>query len=259
MSLDPLALPLSVAALVTATLSGVFGMAGGMLLMAFLALRFNLAEAMVLHGLIQLASNGSRSVVHFRHAAWRLVPLYLLGVLPILGLALLVRFTPSRGLVLVVLGGLPLLAACVPRLPLAFERRGHASACGAVVMAAQLLAGASGALLDVFFLDGGLERREIVGTKAVTQSLGHFIKLLYYGGFLLLLDGGGTTPADGGSPALSPQLLLVGPTAAVLGTLLGSAILLRLSEGGFRKGSGWLIRGVSVVCLVRGVAEFLGT
>src|SRR5687768_3429839 len=47
----------------TAALSAVFGMAGGMVLLLVLTSRMPLAEAMVLHGTLQLVSNGSRAVV----------------------------------------------------------------------------------------------------------------------------------------------------------------------------------------------------
>ncbi|PKQ04103.1 MAG: permease, partial [Alphaproteobacteria bacterium HGW-Alphaproteobacteria-11] len=39
--------------LVTATLSGIFGMAGGMVLMAFLVIAFPVGAAMMLHGVTQ--------------------------------------------------------------------------------------------------------------------------------------------------------------------------------------------------------------
>ena len=50
-----------VAALVTATISGVFGMAGGLILMGVLTTYLPVASAMVLHGFIQIISNASRA------------------------------------------------------------------------------------------------------------------------------------------------------------------------------------------------------
>ena len=50
-----------VATLVTAAISGVFGMAGGLILMGVLASYVPVATAMVLHGFIQLISNFSRA------------------------------------------------------------------------------------------------------------------------------------------------------------------------------------------------------
>ena len=47
-------------------------------------------------------------------------------------------------------------------------------------MATQLIAGASGPILDVFYNGSSLNRREIVATKAFTQAMGHLIKLAFY-------------------------------------------------------------------------------
>ena len=49
-------------------------------------------------------------------------------------------------------------------------------------MAAQLIAGASGPILDVFYNGSSLNRREIVAT-AFTQAVGHLIKLAFTCGF----------------------------------------------------------------------------
>ena len=242
--------PLLFAALVlaTATLSGVYGMAGGMILMALLAMLLPPVEAMVLHGLVQLASNGSRALLHLRHAAWRALPAYLAGALPVAALASLVRFAPDRGLVLLVLGGLPLAASLVPGLRLDFGRKPQAALCGAVVQAAQLVAGASGPILDVFFLRGEFTRREVVATKALTQSLGHALKLVH---FALLL------PEPEGGAAIPSALFVAGPLAALAGSWLGSLVLARLSESGFRRTSTWIVRAVGAACMTGGGMQLL--
>ena len=52
----------AVAIVVTSFISGIFGMAGGMLLLGLLLLFMDVAPAMVLFGIIQLAANGWRAV-----------------------------------------------------------------------------------------------------------------------------------------------------------------------------------------------------
>ncbi|MGK0338243.1 MAG: hypothetical protein ACJAYE_001322 [Candidatus Azotimanducaceae bacterium] len=47
--------------------------------------------------------------------------------------------------------------------------------CGILVTTAQMLAGASGPLLDIFYVQSKLSRYETLGTKAITQTLGRFI------------------------------------------------------------------------------------
>ena len=71
------ALPLGVwifgAVIVTSAISGVFGMAGGLILMLILAQFVAVAPAMVLHGVAQFVSNGWRAVLWRRWIAWRIV------------------------------------------------------------------------------------------------------------------------------------------------------------------------------------------
>ena len=57
----PLTAAFAAAVLFTAFLSGIFGMAGGMILLGLLLAMLPLAQAMLLHGITQLASNGWRA------------------------------------------------------------------------------------------------------------------------------------------------------------------------------------------------------
>ena len=51
----------------TSLLSGIFGMAGGMILVGFLLAVLPVPEAMMLHGVTQLASNGWRGLLWWRY------------------------------------------------------------------------------------------------------------------------------------------------------------------------------------------------
>ena len=57
----PVLAALAVAAVVTSFISGIFGMAGGMLLIGVLLFLLPVPVAMVFHGVIQIAANGLRS------------------------------------------------------------------------------------------------------------------------------------------------------------------------------------------------------
>ena len=59
--------------------------------------------------------------------------------------------------------------------------------------AAQLFAGASGPLLDFFYLHARLDRYQVVANKALTQTIGHMLKLVYYGG-VMGVSGDGVDP-----------------------------------------------------------------
>jgi uncharacterized membrane protein YfcA len=63
-------LELGVVAVLTSVVSGVMGMAGGMLLLAVMLLRLEPAVAIPVHGVVQLVSNASRAFFLRRQVRW---------------------------------------------------------------------------------------------------------------------------------------------------------------------------------------------
>ena len=70
---------LLVSVLLTSILSGILGMAGGMILMAILVSTVSVATAMMIHGVVQATSNGSRAWLLRSHIQWRILPTYIVG------------------------------------------------------------------------------------------------------------------------------------------------------------------------------------
>jgi uncharacterized membrane protein YfcA len=97
--------PLMIAALgllmvATAFLSGLFGMAGGMILIGVLLALMPVPTAMVLHAITQMASNGWRAFLWRAHIRWRPVAVYLIGCALALGLWSLTRYVPDKPIAL---------------------------------------------------------------------------------------------------------------------------------------------------------------
>mgnify|MGYP000308054167 CR=1 FL=1 len=227
--------------LVTSTLSGVLGMAGGMILMAVLATTLPVAAAMMLHGAVQLTANGSRAWFLREHIQWTVLPWYALGALSVLTAFTALVLVPDAGLVLLLIGLLSLGARFSSRFAtLDITKPGTAVACGVIVTAAQLLAGASGPLLDVFYLNSTLSRHAVVANKALTQALGHTIKIVYYGLVVGLTD------------VLPPVFVAIALAGALLGTRAGTQLLDHINETRFRYWSGMIISGIAVVCVIQG-------
>jgi uncharacterized membrane protein YfcA len=238
----PLLATFALGVLVTSFLSGIFGMAGGMLLMGILLAIMPLSAAMVLHGITQMASNGWRAVLWREHIAWRIVAWFALGCLLAALAFALVLVVPSKAVALLMLGLIPFLAMAVPaKAQLNVARPGHAVASGAICMVLQLLAGVSGPILDLFFVQSGLDRRGIISTKATVQTLGHALKLVYFGAALL---------ASG--ETLSPWVALLAIALAMVGTTSARRVLEAMSDDQFRLWSRMLIMALSMVYLVQG-------
>src|SRR5262245_22440975 len=87
----------------TSFLSGIFGMAGGLILMGVLLALLPLPEAMALHAVTQMASNGLRSLLWVRYVRWRAAAAFLVGC----ALAFVVwtqwRYVPSKPVAFILL------------------------------------------------------------------------------------------------------------------------------------------------------------
>ena len=238
--------------LATAVLSGVIGMAGGVLLMAVLVTLLPVASAMILHGAVQAASNGARFLFLREHVMWRILPFYGIGAVVAVLLFVAVAFVPDPALVLILVGSFPWLARLVPTLKgLDVRRPLTGVACGVSVTAAQLLAGASGPLLDAFYLRTEVDRRSIVATKALTQAAGHVIKIGYYAWVSKAV-------VDEFSVAGVPVWLVgAGIALAILGARIGTRLLEKFDDRQFRRVTGWVILGLGALCIVKGVRDLL--
>jgi uncharacterized protein len=231
-----LVLILSLTSLLTATLSAVFGMVGGSVLMGVYAALLPVPLAMVMHGGTQLLSNVSRALLLRHSVFWPGVWLYAIGALAAFAALYSVHYVPPQWLVFFGLGITPFLAALLPAHLFDFQRPSAAILTGSAVAAMQLTAGAAGPLLDLAFIDSQLDREQVVATKAVTQCFSHALKLAY---FVPALSTG----------SIQPELLAAVFVTTILGTKLGTVMLKRMSDASFRRYSRAIIYAVGAVYL----------
>lgn len=235
-------------AFVTATLSGVFGMAGGLVLMGALALVLPVQAAFVSHGILQLVANGWRSILHRKHVRWDIVGWYALASL-IAGLIVAgLSFTPSKPLLFLLLGLVPFLT-WLPQgwISLDAARPPQAFLSGLTVTGLNLTAGVAGPLLDIFFVRTELTRHAIVATKAATQVFAHLAKILVYGAPLV-------TGVAIGMPPL--WVFAIAIPLSMAGTYVGGLILDRMSDVNFKRWTRWIVTAVGVSYLVRAAQLF---
>ncbi|MBI1363660.1 MAG: TSUP family transporter [Proteobacteria bacterium] len=228
--------------LVTAFLSGIFGMAGGLILMGILAAVLPVGAAMILHGVTQMASNGWRCWVWREHIQLDVLRGYLISALSCVALFTAVHFTPDKAIVFIFLGLLPFIPYVLPpKLMPDVSKPLGPYVCGFLVTALQLTAGVSGAMLDVFYVRSPLTRHQVVATKAFTQTIGHFLKLIYFG---TLVD-------MGGDVFLPWWIYAVCIVTAMTGTTLAKGVLHRMDDKQFRRWSQWVLNGIGLVYLAK--------
>src|SRR3954454_16065280 len=88
-------------------LSGVFGMAGGMVLLGVLLNYFDVPTGMIFFSIIQLFANGWRVVQWRRYVLWPIFGWYLLGAVIAFGCMWMIAFVPDKAMVYLSLGVMP--------------------------------------------------------------------------------------------------------------------------------------------------------
>ena len=232
---------------VTAFISGILGMAGGMILMGVLIALLPLPAAMMLHGITQLASNGWRAMMLRQSIDWRVLRGYGAGALLALAAFALVQLVASKPVALIMLGMMPFIGFALPeKLHLNVERRFHSTACGAICTGLSLVAGVSGPVLDVFFIRSKMGRHAVVATKAITQSLTHLAKIIYFGAIVAATDG-----------EVDPLTAALMVALAFVGTALSRQVLERIDDTDFRLWTKWTVIVIGIVYLASGVWQLV--
>ncbi len=179
----PICLIIACGVFATSILSGILGMAGGMVLMGILTwLLPSVQQAMILHSVSQFAANGSRAFIHRKHIYVRSLPFYFAGLTLMFAAFTYLALIPNKLAVFLLMGVSPYLAFLLPKsIQLNFTKPAQAFLSGLLVTGFQLTAGVSGPLLDIFFQNRALTRHETVATKAFTQATSHITKFIYFG------------------------------------------------------------------------------
>jgi uncharacterized membrane protein YfcA len=238
------------AALLTSILSGIFGMAGGLILMGIFAWMLPAASALALHGLIQFSSNLWRLLLHRAHVAWRVLFNFGFGAVLAMGLVALVAFTPTKQFVFLALGLLPVLVWIPERwFRLDALTPSHAIIGGFASTSLSLISGVSGPLTDLLFVRTEMSRHSIVATRAAMQAIGHASKVLVYGALLLSPSSQALVPTGTAAAAIA---------ASMVGIVLGGKILDRMSDAHFKWARRWIVTMIGVVFLAQAGQIALG-
>jgi uncharacterized membrane protein YfcA len=198
-------------------------MAGGITLLAVMLLFLPPLVVLPLHGAVQLVANGSRTFMQREHVRWDILWRYGLPLLPMgfVGLAIAEAIPPDAAKATI--GAFVLVATWAPGVLLLGTRpeqtnpRRRFLALGSVVGVLNMTVGATGPLIAPFFLNLGLDRFALIGTKAACQALGHLAKITVFGvaGFVFR----DWLP-----------LLVILSACAIAGTWIGSRLLEHVDE-----------------------------
>jgi uncharacterized membrane protein YfcA len=220
-------------------LSGVFGMAGGMVVIGVLLIYFDVATAMILFSIIQLTANGWRALQWWSFVRWDIIWLYCVGGAVAFAILRFIAFIPDKALVYLLLGAMPF---AVDVLPASWrpniEWRGVPFFTGIFTTIIQFIAGVGGPFLDIFFQKSLLDRKTTLATKAIAQSASHVLRLVY---FVSLTGVAGVEVG----PAVGAMAL------AIAGTMLAPYVIERMTDDGFRQWTRFVIFTICIIYLMR--------
>jgi uncharacterized membrane protein YfcA len=239
MSLVYLAL-IGAAVFVSSFISGVFGMAGGMLLLGTLLVFFNVATAMVLFSLLAATGNAWRVITWWRYINWPIWLGYVAGGAIALIALRSIELVPSKAVVYLMLGLIPFVIEVLPRTwQPNIEWRGMPLLAGLMTTTIQLMAGNGGVFLDIFLQKSTIDRRTTVATKSFCQTFGNVARIAYFGSLVGI---------DEAFPlwAFVPAMLL-----AIAGTSLAPLVVNRMTDYGFRRWTRTLVFAVGAIFLAR--------
>jgi uncharacterized membrane protein YfcA len=220
-------------------ISGVFGMAGGMVLLGVLLIYFDVTTGMVLFSIIQLAANGWRALHWRQYVLWPIFYRYMIGALIAFAVMRYVAFIPNKMMVYLALGLMPFMVEILPAsLRPNIEWRGVPLLTGVLTTIIQFLAGVGGLFLDIFFQKSTLDRKTTNATKAVTQTFSHLLRALYFGSFAAFGD-------------LQVSIWVPAMLLAIGGSALAPLVLERMTDHGFRQWTRVIIFAISIVYLGR--------
>ena len=221
-------------------ISGVFGMAGGMVLLGVLLVYFDVATAMVLFSILQITANGWRALHWRSYVLWPIFYWYVAGAILAFAVMRSIAYVPNKAMVYILLGLMPFAVAVLPdSMRPNIEWRGVPFMTGIFTTVIQFLAGVGGLFLDIFFNRSMLDRKTTNATKAITQTFSHVLRAAYFSS----LAGVGHL-----------EFIVWGPgiILALAGAIAAPFVVERMSDHGFRQWTRGLILSLSAVSLVRG-------
>lgn len=238
-----IAAALLVAVFFTSMLSGIFGMAGGLVLLGILLLILPVGTAIAVQGAIQIIANGSRAWFSRAFIDWRVLSIMAMGLLAAAALLFSLRYVPDLATVCITIGLLPILL-WIPQswLSLDASKPHHAFICGFLGGGVNLAVGVAGPTVDMFFIRTPMDRRTIIATKAAAQVINHVGKVLFYWNATMVLTGW-----EWGAVALAAPF-------AVLGTSAGYWVLQRLTDANFKSWTRLLVTAIGIYYLMRGLS-----
>lgn len=212
---------LSGAALLTAFISTVSGIAGGLILLALMAFVFPPVLLIPIHTIVQLGVSSTMVTALWRHLMRNTVLPFTVGA--VIGAALggQIFISLSQSVLQLILGGSILLLAWVPQIARFGPERGRFVFVGFVITFLGVFISATGTLLATFTAAVAPDRRNHIATIGALMAIAHIAKLVVFGALGV------------GFGSYAPLMAAMIATS-IVGIWIGKRVLDRIPETLFR-------------------------
>lgn len=217
-----------------------FGLGGGVLALASMAMVLPPVVLIPLNGVVQLGSNCGRAILMRANILWMIVPTFLIGTL--IGAAVGGHFvvTLPTAVLQVILGAFIVYAVWGPKFKASRPGKITFFFVGVVGAFVTMFVGATGPLVAPFAAAASDKRQEVVATHGMLMTIQHGLKIVVFGllGF-----------------AFGPYIpLLIGMLAfGFIGTWVGKHTLNKVPEHVFRFVFKWGITALAARLLYKGL------
>ena len=234
-----LILILSASAFIAATISGIFGMAGGALLLGcMLATGMSPLLAIPIHGAVQLVSNLTRTLAYLKSVYWQVFILFAFFSLPGPILASYFIGSVDANMIKIFIACAIIYATWAPKWSLRNIPDEIAfSIAGFIAGFLGILIGAVGPTIAPFFIRKGFHKERIIATKAICQGFIHITKIITFG-----LIGFNFTEQ---SHIILPMIVCV-----IFGTFFGKYLVKKISEENYLIYYKFLLTGLAVFLII---------
>ncbi|WP_086869017.1 sulfite exporter TauE/SafE family protein [Kosakonia pseudosacchari] len=205
----------------TSALTAAMGLGGGTALLAIMGLGMPVSSLMPVHGMVQLGSNFSRTLIQRVHVVWPLVLWFLLGSTVGIAVGAPVAAVIPDSIARIALGLFILWSVLRKRGEQKPLSRPLFIIGGAVSSLGTMIVGATGPMVAGLISSQGLKRQPLIATHATCMVLQHGLKILAFGlmGFAWA----------SWLPVLAAMII-----SGALGTWLGTRVLDNVPERLFR-------------------------
>lgn len=205
----------------TSALTAAMGLGGGTALLAIMGLGMPVSSLMPVHGMVQLGSNFSRTLIQRVHVVWPLVLWFLLGSAVGIAVGAPVAAVIPDSIARIALGLFILWSVLRKRGEQKPLSRPLFIIGGAVSSLGTMIVGATGPMVAGLISSQGLKRQPLIATHATCMVLQHGLKILAFGlmGFAWA----------SWLPVLAAMII-----SGALGTWLGTQVLDNVPERLFR-------------------------